>query len=944
MKKYIFKALKYLGILVGLLLAFVIVFPMLYPEYVTEKVKKLANDNLNGELNFSKANLTFFTHFPSLTLNLDDVLLKGSAPFENDTLVSVKRLSLGIDVKELLFSKKIDIEEIYLKNAFVHIQVDKQGGASYNVYKSSEETTDEGDDDARVDLQRIELKDTRLIYDDKSTGIYIQANGFNYLGKGGLEESIFDLRTKAQIQSLDFIFGGETYLKDKHVNAELITQINTHSLSFIFQQNDLKINQLPVDFKGKLDFLSNGYDLNFEINSKDSNLNDFFTALPPQFTQWHKKATLKGKTDIFFSMKGKYIASQNLSPDIYFKMKVRDGYVGYKGVPAPAEHLYLNVETSLPSLDVNKVGGKLDSIYFTIGKEYFSGILNLNGINPPVIDAKVRANINVANVMHLLDMKDLEVKGMLLADIKSKGTYAPEQKLFPITKGDLEFSEGYVKTPYYPNPITNIHFKGKVENTDGSMKTLALQLNPLNFLFENKPFTVNLAMENFDDIHYDIQAKGELNIAKIYKVFSQKGLELEGYANADVSLKGTQSDATNGRYHLLQNKGSIELRNIKTTSEYLPKPFIIQQGLFRFQQDDMRFTNFRATYGKSDFLMNGRMSNVINFLFSKNQILRGNFSVSSNYIDVDEFMYASPAPSPEETKDESTTTPTATVASEKGVVIVPKPFDFNLNANLKKVVFQGLDILNLKGSTQLKKGTLSLKNVNFNVIGVTAKINAKYGDETPKRAHFDFDIKAENFDVQRAYKEVKLFREMASMAKDAHGIVSLDYKVAGKLNDEMLPIYPSLKGGGVLSVKDVQMKGFKLFNVISDKTGTDALRDSKLSTIDIKSEIKNNLITVERFKFKVAGFRPRIEGQTSFDGKLNFKMRLGLPPLGIIGIPIKITGTQENPKIGLGKKSKDLEETEYDANSEATNEEKDTEIIQEENHHPDRSDDSNGNG
>ena len=119
MKKYIFKALKYLGILVGLLLAFVIVFPMLYPEYVTEKVKKLANDNLNGELNFSKANLTFFTHFPSLTLNLDDVLLKGSAPFENDTLVSVKRLSLGIDVKELLFSKKIDIEEIYLKNAFV---------------------------------------------------------------------------------------------------------------------------------------------------------------------------------------------------------------------------------------------------------------------------------------------------------------------------------------------------------------------------------------------------------------------------------------------------------------------------------------------------------------------------------------------------------------------------------------------------------------------------------------------------------------------------------------------------------------------------------------------------------------------------------------------------------------------------------------------------------
>ena len=40
-------------------------------------------------------------------------------------------------------------------------------------------------------------------------------------------------------------------------------------------------------------------------------------------------------------------------------------------------------------------------------------------------------------------------------------------------------------------------------------------------------------------------------------------------------------------------------------------------------------------------------------------------------------------------------------------------------------------------------------------------------------------------------------------------------------------------------------------------------------------------------------------------------MRIGLPPLGIIGIPIKVLGTQENPDIKLGRKSEDLEETEY---------------------------------
>ena len=40
-------------------------------------------------------------------------------------------------------------------------------------------------------------------------------------------------------------------------------------MSFIFNQNNLKINQLPVDFKGKLDFLSNGYDLDFVVKSEN---------------------------------------------------------------------------------------------------------------------------------------------------------------------------------------------------------------------------------------------------------------------------------------------------------------------------------------------------------------------------------------------------------------------------------------------------------------------------------------------------------------------------------------------------------------------------------------------------------------------------------------------------------------------------------------------------
>ena len=209
-RKTVKKAFKIVGILIISVLAFVIIFPMLFPNYVTDKIKQLANENLNGEVSFSEANLSFFSHFPSLTLDLNDFLLKGSAPFQNDTLVSAKEISFGINVASLIFSKSVDIDEIYVDNAFVNIKVNKNGEANYNVYISEPEQETPDDSSANVRLERIEITNTHLVYDDLSTNILIDAKGFNYLGKGDLDQSIFDLKTKAEIESFDFRFAKQS--------------------------------------------------------------------------------------------------------------------------------------------------------------------------------------------------------------------------------------------------------------------------------------------------------------------------------------------------------------------------------------------------------------------------------------------------------------------------------------------------------------------------------------------------------------------------------------------------------------------------------------------------------------------------------------------------------------------------------------------------------------
>lgn len=900
------KVLKIIGITIASVLLLMFLLPMLFPGKIAEQVKTFANKKLDGELNFSESNLSFFKHFPSLTVTLDDFSLKGSAPYKNDTLVAAKDVSFGINLKSLIFDGEVNIDEIFVSKGLINVKVNEKGQANYNVYISDEKETSKDTTGTSIRLERIDIQNVALNYHDISAKVNLEARGFNYLGKGNLDKSIFDLYTEAKIESLDFTFDGEKYLENKKIDADLITKINTNSLSFVFQQNDLKINKLPVSFIGKMNFLKDGYDINIKIESTNSRLNDLFTALPPKYVTWLEKTKVKGRTDLLLTFKGNYNASLNRKPDLAFGMNIREGNISYKDAPFETSNISLKFYTKLPSLETEKLEVTLDTLHFNVGNDYLSAKVKSTGLKNIALSAKIKSKLDISKAVSALGISNLELKGMLLADINSNGEYNSEKKLFPITDGTINLQNGFLKTEYYPNPITDIKFIASVKNTTGKYKDLKINVTPASFVFEQNLIYVKAILSNFDDVNYDVVAKGELDIAKIYKVFRQKGIDITGYAKADLSLKGKQSYAATGQYSKLDNKGSLLLRNIKATSELFPKPFFIKEGLFSFHQDKMNFDKFSADYGKSDFAMKGRLENVINFVFEKKAVLKGRFEVNSNFIAADEFMAQEPA----KTDTKSDAVKSNKVPEASGVILLPENLNVSLLANVKKLEYDGLVLDNVTGSTAIDKGKLLFQKIGFGIIGCRVGIDGFYDDQNAKKANFDIHFVAKNFNVKKAYNEIEMFRKLASAAEKAEGIISLDYTVKGALNEEMKPVYPTLVGKGVVSLSKVKVNGLKLFNQLSSKTDFETIDNPDLSQVDIKSTIKNNIIRIEQTKMKVALFRLRLQGETSFDGKLNLKIRVGLPPFGLIGIPVVVTGTGENPKIKVfSKTGETIEET-----------------------------------
>lgn len=1035
-KRILIKTLKITGITLAGLILIIFLLPTLFPQTITKKIQGWANGNINGSIAFSGTSLSFFKHFPSLTLTLYDVNLKGSAPFQNDTLVATKELSLGIDLSSV-FQHKINIDKIYLSNAFINIQVDSSGKPNYDIYKPGKQSAEAPADTsgASLGIKQILIEKSRLVYNDQSLPMKINARDFNYNGSGDLTKDIFDLHTHTEIGSVDFYYNHQPYILSKKVNADLVTRINTKSLAFIFEKNDLHINQLPVRFKGRFEFLKDGYNMDFKVDTHDAKLTDMFTALPAEYQKMLANTTVDGIGNLQMSLTGKYIAATKTMPNLSMNFKVRNGFVANKQAPSPVKNLYLNFQTNLPGLNPDSLYVNVDSIYFNIGKDYFSSIIRVKGIKEPdvyarinteldleqwdkafgvkpidvkgryslhllaegkyaqsvqitgglrkhrdtvitsipkftlsstfsngyfkyagmpqalsnisfnvnancpdnnykhismamdninatlldnyikgyfklanaadfPIDAQLKTRFNLEDIkkFYPIDTLGVDLKGNLDVDVTSKGNYLPAKKRFPLTVANFKVADGSIQTKYYPHPIEKIQVNTNLVNNTGTVAGTKIIIKPISFEFENEPFMLKAILHNFSNLEYNIYSKGVINVGKIYKVFALKGYDVNGTIAANVSLKGKQSDVTAGRYDQLANKGTLRVNNIAFRTELFPKPFTISKGLFSFNKEKMQFDEFTAHYGQSQIVLNGALSNVINYALKPNASLKGDFNFNSDLLIVDDFMAYASSGQPNEVK----------TTSASGVVMVPKNLDLNFTANVKKVKYNGLVIKDAKSQMTINNGAINLKQTGFNLIGAPIAMDASYVSAGPQKAYFNYHINAKDFDIKKAYTHIKLFHDMATSAANAEGLVSLDYQLSGRLNGNMQPVYPSLKGGGVLSAKQLKMKGFKLFNAMGKSTGKDSIsKNPDVSKVELKTTIANNIITIERTKMRMAGFRARFEGQVGLDKSLNLKFRLGLPPLGIIGIPMNITGTQDKPRIrlGNGKKEDELQGT-----------------------------------
>jgi hypothetical protein len=545
------------------------------------------------------------------------------------------------------------------------------------------------------------------------------------------------------------------------------------------------------------------------------------------------------------------------------------------------------------------------------GKNPVDGRILVKGLTNYDVDANILAKLNLAELTQMFPIAGMTLKGLYNLDLKAKGVYSEAQKRMPAVDANMSLQNGYVKSKDFPAPLEQLNFVSTVKNQTGQMVDTKVWVKDFNMVLENEPLHANAYIENFDDYTYDVQVKGAADLTKMTKIYPLEGMTLTGKIKADISTKGKMSDVEAERYDKLPTSGTMEINNFTYNSTDLPQGMKITHAAMNFTPQAINLTDFNGFLGKSDIAMTGNLSNYIAYMFKENQTIRGNMSFKSNQFDVNEWM----------TEDAK-----ADTASSKplSVVEIPKNIDFTLVSTIGKVLYDNMTMSDMAGTIVVRDGAVRMDKLAFNSLGGNFVTNGTYDTKDVKNPKFDFDLNINNVAVSEAYRTFNTVQALMPLAKNITGNFSTDFKIAGGLGQDMMPLYNTLTGGGLIKLINAVVKDAPILSNLSSFTKLNDLKTLQLKDVLLQAEVKDGRIHFKPFDVVAGPYKMNIGGSNGVDGSLDYKLKMDIPAgqLGAtvntalasltgkpvanaetIKLDLNIGGTYNKPAIGLGGSS-----------------------------------------
>ncbi|MGB0175750.1 MAG: AsmA-like C-terminal region-containing protein [Owenweeksia sp.] len=462
--------------------------------------------------------------------------------------------------------------------------------------------------------------------------------------------------------------------------------------------------------------------------------------------------------------------------------------------------------------------------------------------------------LSLIPVIYTQDFEKVKTSGNFALNGAVSGTYNGEQEVYPAFDVQLNVNSATFRYPDLPAAVegikVNAHIYNKTANLDGTV----IDIPEARAVVAGSPIDARLNLKTpMSDPQFAAYLKTDLELANLGKVVPAKGFDYKGRIKADLDLAGRMSDIDNERYENVKAEGVFMAQNVELKSDSLPYTVQIAQMDMQFSPQKVDLSSFRGQLGKSDISANGKIDNLIGYVL-EDQLLKADFTVNSNLLDLNELSGGDQSASGSASADTS---------SALEVIRIPENVDFNLTASVGTLLYDNLEITNVKGNLALREGAIRMDNLVMDLLSGSLALNGSY-DSKPDAPVVDMNLKINNFSFKESFQKFVTIQKLAPIMENTTGSYSSGFSFKTSLNPDMSPDLASVEAAGSLITEGMKTTT-RSMQKLADIVKNQSLANLDVGKVNLSFKIQDGRVQVEPFQLKTGNISATVQGSNGLD-------------------------------------------------------------------------------
>ena len=908
--------------------------PFVFKDKITAFAKEEINNMLNAEVYFEEVGLTFLKNFPYATISLENFGVVGEGVFEGDTLAHGNSFQLVADIMSIVQGDEIRIRKVLLDQPKINVMVLADGTANYDIMKSgtAQAETSTPSDSAKtappalkIKLKEYRIANANVLFDDRTQDLKADIRNLTHRGKGNFTATIFDLITNTQADAVTVISEGVAYLNKTRLNADIGLNIDQGKSVYKLLKNSISLNELTIGIDGLVGMDGENIELDLAFDSRKTDFKSILSMIPGAYTKDFENVQTDGTLELNGFAKGTF--NETTYPAFGINLKINDAWLQYPDLPKKVTGIQTDLSVSSPQAsDFNDTKIDIRSFHADLGDNPVDIKAEITGLERMAVKGDMKARLNLDEITEMFPVEDTELHGDFEIDARAEGIYDEEAHTFPSVDASMKMVDGFIRNEEYPAELKNVQFEATLKNENGSMAETELDVSRFHLELDEEEINGRANVKNFDDPDYDVAVGGSVDLEKILEIYPMEGMELAGKVFIDeLVAKGKMSDVESENYTSLSNSGTVRVENLTYKDAELNYPVHISTAKASFTPQEISLSELKGTSGSSDFAATGNLRDYMAYALLEEGTLAGSLDLISNKFDLNEWMVeAPPLPAAPPSPKDGPPKPPPPLPDSLPLSVVPVPDNINMliNADLKEVLYDNMDMKNLMGTLKIAEETVNMENVTFNTLGGNFKMDGSYNTSNIREPLYQMDLDIRNLGIQEAFETFNTVQSFAPVAQFISGVASSTFSMKGTLGKDMMPDLEDLYGFGKVEILRGKLLDFPVMTQLVEKTKLNNLKEINMENIRTQFEIKDGSLIVKPFAFEHKGITLKVGGKQNLIGKLDYDIELDAPSgkigesatsalSGLVGSPIKtsdrmnvklkVKGFFFDPKIGSFK-------------------------------------------